>query len=71
MHYISFGKNAFQIPFPTAQRLWAEVEAKRCLQLGFGVAGLKGFLGKGFPKGASFQQETPLKYSAGRSCVYR
>ena len=30
----------------------------------------KGFLGKGFPKGASFQQETPVKYSAGSSCVY-
>ena len=57
-------------PSNLPQRLWAEVEAKRCLQLGFGAVGLKGFLGKGFPKGASFQQETPLKYSAGRSCVY-
>ena len=45
-------------------------ETLGCLQLGFGVVGLKGFLGKGFPKGASFQQETPLKYNAGRSCVY-
>ena len=34
------------------------------------MVGLKGFLGKGFPKGASFQQETSVKYSAGSSCVY-